>query len=330
MKEINLQDISGFQIGSVENQKAGTGCTVIICPNGAPCGVDIRGGGPASRESALLDPAAAADRIHAVLLSGGSAYGLDAAGGVMRYLEEHSIGLPVGNAVVQLVVAACIFDLACGENIRPDAEMGYAACKAAEKGMPISEGNHGVGTGATVGKLLNGDGMMKSGLGTYAIQLGDFQIGAVVAVNALGDVLTENGEILAGLRQPNGKEFADTRKMMLEHYEELLPILAGAGDVTTNTTIGAVITNGKFNKTQLKKIAALASNGLVRTVRPVNTTADGDSIFALSMGDVEFDLNLAGTAAAYVVEHAIRRAIYTAESAYGVPAWQDLNLKKRD
>lgn len=327
MKEIKLQDIAGFQIGNADNQHAGTGCTVIICPEGAPCSVDIRGGGPASRESALLDPSAAADRIHAILLGGGSAYGLDAAGGVMRFLEERNIGLPVGSAVVPLVVAACIFDLACGDNVRPDAAMGYAACEAAESRAPFEEGNHGVGTGATVGKLLNGQGMMKSGLGTCAIELGEFQIGAVVAVNALGDVLDEHGNILAGLRTSDGIGFADTRKMMLNHYEDLLPILAGAGDATTNTTIGAVIMNGKFNKTQLKKIAALASNGLVRAVRPVNTTADGDSIFALSVGDVNFDLNLAGSAAAYVVEQAIRRAVYAAESAYGVPAWCDFNKK---
>lgn len=325
MKEIKLQNISGFKIGSVENAIAGTGCTVIICPKGAPCAVDIRGGGPASRENALLDPVAAADRIHAVLLSGGSAYGLDAAGGVMRYLEEQNIGLPVGDAIVPLVVAACIFDLACGENIRPDADMGYAACVASEMNEAIQEGNHGVGTGATVGKLLGNAGMMKAGLGTYAIEMGEFQIGAVVAVNALGDVIDEKGDILAGLRSSDGQGFADTRQMMLEHYEDLLPILAGAGNATTNTTIGAVITNGKFDKTQLKKIAALASNGLVRAVRPVNTTADGDSIFALSVGDVDFDINLAGTAAAYVVEQAIRRAVFSAEGAYGAPAWKDIN-----
>ena len=156
MKEISFSELDGdFRIGSADNQSAGTGCTVIICPQGAPCSVDIRGGGPASRESGLLDPVAAADRIHAVLLSGGSAYGLDAAGGVMRYLEEHGIGLPVGDALVPLVVAACIFDLACGENVRPDAAMGYAACVDAQAGRAPLEGNHGVGTGATVGKLLN-------------------------------------------------------------------------------------------------------------------------------------------------------------------------------
>lgn len=329
MKEISFSELDGdFRIGSADNQSAGTGCTVIICPQGAPCSVDIRGGGPASRESGLLDPVAAADRIHAVLLSGGSAYGLDAAGGVMRYLEEHGIGLPVGDALVPLVVAACIFDLACGENVRPDAAMGYAACVDAQAGRAPLEGNHGVGTGATVGKLLNGDGMMKTGLGTFALEIGELQVGAIVAVNALGDVIDAQGNILAGLRSANGKGFADTRQVMFDHYEELVPILSGSGQAATNTTIGAVITNGKFDKTQLKKLAALASNGVVRAVRPVNTTADGDSIFALSIGDVECDINLVGTAAAYAMEQAIRRAVTSAEGAYGIPALRDLHLEK--
>lgn len=329
MKEISFSELDGdFRIGSAENQSAGTGCTVIICPQGAPCSVDIRGGGPASRESGLLDPVAAADRIHAVLLSGGSAYGLDAAGGVMRYLEEQGIGLPVGDALVPLVVAACIFDLACGENVRPDAAMGYAACVDAQAGRAPLEGNHGVGTGATVGKLLNGEGMMKTGLGTFALEIGELQVGAIVAVNALGDVIDAQGNILAGLRSADGKGFADTRQVMFDHYEELVPILSGSGQAATNTTIGAVITNGKFDKTQLKKLAALASNGVVRAVRPVNTTADGDSIFALSVGDVECDINLVGTAAAYAMEQAIRRAVTSAEGAYGIPALRDLHLEK--
>lgn len=329
MKEISFSELDGdFRIGSAENQSAGTGCTVIICPQGAPCSVDIRGGGPASRESGLLDPVAAADRIHAVLLSGGSAYGLDAAGGVMRYLEEHGIGLPVGDALVPLVVAACIFDLACGENVRPDAAMGYAACVDAQAGRAPMEGNHGVGTGATVGKLLNGEGMMKTGLGTFALEIGELQVGAIVAVNALGDVIDAQGNILAGLRSADGKGFADTRQVMFDHYEELVPILSGSGQAATNTTIGAVITNGKFDKTQLKKLAALASNGVVRAVRPVNTTADGDSIFALSVDDIECDINLVGTAAAYAMEQAIRRAVTSAEGAYGIPALRDLHLEK--
>ena len=262
MKEIALQDIQGFRIGNAQDELGGTGCTVLIFPDGAPCGVDIRGGGPASRESELLNPTAAAERIHAVLLSGGSAFGLNAAGGVMQYLEEKGIGFPTGICNVPLVVASCIFDLGCGDNVRPDAAMGYAACVASEKHM-IREGNYGAGTGATVGKLCGPKGMMKSGLGVYAVQVGELKVGAVV-------------------------------------------------------------TNGKFDKSHMKKIAALASNGFVRTIRPVNTTADGDSLYALSVGDVEADVSTTGTIAAYVVEQAVRRAVLTAEQAYGVPAAKSL------
>lgn len=320
MKEIALQDIHGFRIGSAQDSQGGTGCTVLIVPDGAPCGVDIRGGGPASRESELLNPVAAAEKIHAVLLSGGSAFGLNAAGGVMQYLEEKGIGFPTGVCKVPLVVASCIFDLGCGDNVRPDAAMGYAACADSERNS-IREGNYGAGTGATVGKLYGPARMMKSGLGTYAVQLGELQVGAVVIVNAVGDVLDENNQIIAGMLTEDGKAFADTRRAMLEEYgihDTLFSMRAAAG--TTNTTIGAVVTNGQFDKTHMKKIAALASNGFVRTIRPVNTTADGDSLYALSVGNVEADVSTTGVIAAYVVEQAVRRAVLAAEPAYGVPA----------
>ena len=326
MKEIQLQDIEGFRIGSAENQEAGTGCTVIICPQGAPCGVDIRGGGPASRESELLNPVAAASRIHAVLLSGGSAYGLDAAGGVMRYLEEQGIGLQVAGAVVPLVVEACIFDLEYGKNIRPDLAMGYAACKNSEGNPRVIEGNHGVGTGATIGKLFGDTYMTKAGLGTYAVQLGDLQVGAIVAVNALGDVLDEQGHILSGMYDQRKGCFMDTRKIILEDYEKINKLLQATEDGTTNTTIGAVVVNARFDKAEMTKIAAMASNGIVRSICPVNTTADGDSIFALSVGDVEADINLVGTIAAYVMEQAVRRAVYTAESNFGILALKDIKM----
>lgn len=328
MEEMRLQDMKGFRIGSSENLEAGTGCTVILCDKPSPCSVDVRGGGPASRESELLNPVAACDSIHAVVLSGGSAYGLDAAGGVMQYLEEHGVGLPVGDAIVPLVVQACIFDLECGRNIRPDKEMGYEACVHAEGNPTVKEGNFGVGTGATVGKLLGEAYMTKAGLGTFAVRLGELEVGAIVAVNALGDVLDEEGNVLAGLRNPNGEGFMSSRMMMLEHSDEMMKILGGAANATTNTTIGAVVTNGKFNKTELKKIAALASNGVVRAISPVNTTADGDSIFALSVGEVASDVNLAGVACAYAMEQAIRRAIRAAEGAYGVPALRDVKSSK--
>ena len=324
MKEITLQDIGGFRIGSAQDERGGTGCTVLIFPDGAPCGVDVRGGGPASRETELLNPAAAAECIHAVLLSGGSAFGLNAAAGVMQYLEERHIGFETGICKVPLVVASCIYDLGCGANVHPDAAMGYAACVAAGTN-DVQEGNYGAGTGATVGKLCGAAQMMKSGLGIYAVQVGDLQVGAVVAVNALGDVLGERNEIIAGMRTVDGTGFADTRRVMLEEYGTTATMFSGppAGG-TTNTTIGAVVTNGKFDKAHMKKIAALAGNGFVRTIRPVNTTADGDSLYALSVGDVEADVSTTGTIAAYVVEQAVRRAVLTAEGAYGVPSLHDL------
>ena len=324
LREISLQDIQGFSIGSSEDAAGGTGCTVLICPDGAPCGLDVRGGGPASRETELLNPRAAAERIHAVLLSGGSAFGLNAAAGVMQYLEEHDIGFDTRICKVPLVLASCIYDLGCGSNVRPDAAMGYEACVQAEQNHTLM-GNHGAGTGATVGKCCGPSYMMKSGLGVYAVQTGDLQVGAVVAVNALGDVLGEDGQILAGMRSREGRGFADTRRVLLEEYgttDTLFSQRQAAGG-TTNTTIGAVVTNGAFDKAHMGKIAALASNGLVRTIRPVNTTADGDALYALSVGNVPAELNTVGTLAAYVVEQAIRRAVSHAQSAYGIPSLHD-------
>lgn len=318
MKEIKFTDIGDFRIGNAEDRENGTGCTVLIFPDSAPCGVDVRGGGPASRESELLNPVAAASGIHAILLSGGSAFGLNASTGVMQYLEEHHIGFDTRVCKVPLVVQSCIYDLGCGENVRPDAALGYAACVAAEKNA-YREGCYGAGTGATVGKLCGPDYMMKSGLGVYAVQVGELKVGAVVTVNAVGDVLDENGRIIAGMRNPAGPGFADTRRVMLE--AKVPTLFSGrAVGMTTNTTIGAVVTNAKFSKTHLKKIAALASNGIVRTIRPVNTTADGDTLYAASCGEVAAELSLTGTIAAYTVEQAIRRAVRNAESLYGIPA----------
>lgn len=310
-------------MGHAQDEKGGTGCTVLIFSKGAPCGVDIRGGGPASRETGLLHPAAAAEKIHAVLLSGGSAFGLDAAGGVMQYLEEHHIGFDTRICKVPLVVSSCIYDLGCGSNVRPDKAMGYAACVASEMNQ-AREGNYGAGTGATVGKLCGPSRMMKSGAGMYAVQLGDLKVGAVVVVNALGDVLDEDNSILAGMRHADGCGFADTRRVMFEQYGRQETLFSRRAAGVMNTTIGAVVTNGKFGKTALTKIAALGSNGMVRTIRPVNTMADGDTLYALSTGEVRAELNLTGALAAYAVEQAVRRAVRCAVPAYGIPAACDI------
>lgn len=323
MKKIAITDIKGIRIGNAQQKEAGTGCTVIISPQGAPCGVDVRGGGPASRELELLNPTANADRIHAVLLSGGSAYGLDAASGVMKYLEEHNIGFDTRICKVPLVVASCIYDLGCGQNVRPDAQMGYDACVASECNA-FTEGCQGAGTGATVGKLCGPAYMMKSGIGAYAVQVDELQVGAVVVVNAVGDVLGENNQIIAGMRRADGTGFADSRRVMLEEHGRTETLFSQRDAATTNTTIGTVVTNGKFDKAHMKKIAAMASNGIVRTICPVNTTADGDSLYAMSVGEIHAEVSLTGTIASYVVEQAVRRAVRTAITSYGVPAMDSL------
>lgn len=318
MKIIELAEIENIKIGHAESQIAATGCSVIICEQGAPTGIDIRGGGPASRETQLLNPLAACDKIHAVLLSGGSAFGLDAAGGVMSYLEERGIGFDVGVTKVPLVSTSCLFDLQIGDtHVRPDAEMGYAACLAAELNEP-REGNVGAGTGATVGKYKGISSMMKSGIGMYAVQLGNLKVGALVAVNALGDVKDEaSGAILAGLLNEEQTTFLNTEEMLYKEATQQKNLFTG------NTTLGVVITNGVFNKVQMTKIAAMAQNGLAKTICPVHTTADGDSVYAMSVGDVAADLNVVGTLAAKVMAMAINRAVLTAKSAYGLKAATD-------
>lgn len=318
MKEISILDMENIKIGNAQNREAGTGCTVILCEQGAPTGLDVRGGGPASRESELLKPTAAAQAIHAVLLSGGSAFGLDAAGGVMQYLEERNIGFDVGITKVPLVCQSCLFDLTVGDfRVRPDQKMGYEACVNAAAGN-YRDGNAGAGTGATVGKLHGMDGCMKSGIGSYAVQIGELKVGAVVAVNALGDIYDwKTGKKVAGLLSDDGRTFLNTEEELYKSYTVV------ENKFVENTTIGVVLTNGKFDKTQLCKIASMTHNGYARAIRPVHTTADGDSIYAMSVGQVAADQDMVGTLAAQVMSEAILRAVGSAESAYGFPAARD-------
>ena len=301
MREINISEIENVKIGSAEDASAMTGCTVIICERGAPAGVDVRGGGPASRETELLSHQATCSAIHAVLLSGGSAFGLDAAGGVMEYLENRGVGLPVGPTVVPLVCEACLFDLGIGDSrVRPNKEMAKRACENAELCRPRGGKLVGAGTGATVGKLLGAEFAMKSGLGMYAVQLGELKVGAVVAVNACGDIIDfESGEIIAGLLSDDKKSFRDSEKTLYDMAE--MP--------SGNTTIGVVITNGKFTKAEMTKIAQMAQDGYSRSIRPVHTTMDGDTVYAMSVGDVSSNVDLVGTLAARVMAAAIRNAV---------------------
>ena len=318
LKEIKITDIENIKIGSADDDEKGTGVTVILCEEGAATGLDIRGGGPASRESGLLNPLAAAEKIHAVVLSGGSAFGLNSADGVMQYLKEKGIGFPTGIVPVPLVCTSCIFDLGVGDkNAFPNKEMAYEACQNAEKGN-YKDGNFGAGKGATVGKLLGADFAMKSGMGSYAVSLGNLKVGAVVCVNALGDVKDENGKIIAGLLSDDKKSFRDSEKTLYEFFMQTNNLF------TSNTTIGAVITNASLDKTKMNKVASMAQNGMARAINPVHTSADGDSIYALSVGDVDAACDVVGTLGAFVMQKAIVNAVLSAENEYGLKCAKEI------
>lgn len=319
MKGIEFTDIEGIKVGHAQNMEAATGCTVVLCEEGAAAGVDVRGGAPGTRETDLLNPVNLVEKIHAVILCGGSAFGLDAASGVMQYLEERGIGFDVQVTKVPIVCGAVLFDLAIGDHsVRPDKEMGYQAClKATNRECP--EGNVGAGTGATVGKILGMERAMKGGLGACCFQVGDLKVGALVAVNCMGDVIEPaTGEILAGALSDDRRTFANTEQVMMLEYAKQKNYFGG------NTTVGVVATNGSFNKAQMNKVASMAHNGLGRVIRPAHSMVDGDTIFALATGKVEADINVAGLLAARAVERAIVRAVKQASSLHGFIAYQDL------
>ncbi|MGI6109913.1 MAG: P1 family peptidase [Eubacteriaceae bacterium] len=328
LKRISISSIPGVRIGHAGDVDAGTGCTVVLSETGMCAGVDVRGGGPASRESELLNPQAAADCIHAVLLGGGSAFGLGAGNGVMSFLQERGIGLDTGFAKVPLVCQSDLYDLCVGDSAAfPDAQMAYQACLNAFEGEEPASGNVGAGTGCTVGKLAGPARMMKSGIGFAAFQIGELKVGAVAAVNALGDIFDADAGIkLAGLLSEDQTAFESSEALMYRMqeaaftgtlFEAAAEIEKKQGDIS-NTTLGIIITNGKFDKAQLCKIAAMAQNGYARAIRPVHTMADGDTVYALSVGDVPADINAAGTLAARVMTEAIKDAVLSAQPAYGL------------
>lgn len=319
-RRIPVTDLAPLRIGQTENRAAGTGLTVFLCPDGMRAGLDVRGGGPASRESGLLDPLTAAETIHAVVLGGGSAFGLDAAGGVMQLLEERGIGFDVGVTKVPLVAQSDLFDLTVGDSFtRPDAAMGREAARLALEAPNYRDGNFGAGCGATVGKIRGMERCMKSGIGSCALEIGGLKVGAVVAVNALGDIFDpETGRQIAGLRSEDGMHLASTSEVL---RESVPPV---ENRFTSNTTLGVVITNAYFEKSALCKIAGMAHDGFARAIRPVHTSADGDSIYALSVGELEADRDLVGTLAAEVTAKAVVRAVMSAESAYGYPSAAEL------
>ncbi len=320
--------IPGIRIGHAHDLEALTGCTVVLCEAGAVGGVDQRGGAPGTRETDPLRPLHLVQQAHAVVLAGGSAFGLEAATGVVRYLEERGVGFDVRIAKVPIVPAAILFDLGIGRSdVRPDAAMGYAACLAATEG-PVAEGNVGAGAGATVGKVLGLAQAMKSGLGAASVDLGGgLIVSALVAVNAFGDVVDpQTGHILAGARRPDRAGFADTLAVLRIYAHE--PALRFGAPPTPpgNTVIGVVMTSANLTKEGANKVAQMAHDGIARAVRPAHTMLDGDTLFTLATGQVQADVNVVGAFAAEVVAQAIVRAVLTAEPAGGLPAHASLNL----
>jgi L-aminopeptidase/D-esterase-like protein len=318
LHSIQFTDIEGFSVGNAQDLAAATGCTVILSEEGAVAGVDVRGGAPGTRETDLLDPVNAAEKIHAVLLAGGSAFGLDAAAGVMQYLEERRIGFDVGVTRVPIVCGAVLFDLMIGDHrIRPDKEMGFRAC-VNSMNRECQEGNAGAGAGATVGKLFGMGRAMKSGLGAAGLQVGELKVGALVAVNCLGDVIDpRSGRILAGLLSEDLTAFVNTEEAMLGEYR------GQRNPFQSNTTIGVVITNANLTKAQAGKLASMAHNGYARTIRPSHTMFDGDTIFALASGTVDADLSAVGLLSARVMEEAVIRGVKKASSLHGFKSYTD-------
>ena len=309
----DITDIPGIRVGHDTNLEAATGCTVILCDTPAVGGVDVRGGAPATRETDLLRPMNLVEEVNAVVLAGGSAFGLDAASGVMRYLEERSIGYDTGIARVPIVPAAAIFDLALGSaSVRPDAAAGYRACEQATADA-VTQGNAGAGTGATVGKIAGPSFMMKGGLGSASTQLSDGTlVGALVVVNALGDVIDpQTRQVVAGTRHPSGQGFLATNPF-------------------GNTTIAVVATNASLTKAQVNKVAQMAHDGIAQAIRPAHTMFDGDTIFALALGPqsqtmtnsalAASQVSMIGAAAAITLARAIVKAVRHATELHGVPA----------
>jgi L-aminopeptidase/D-esterase-like protein len=320
----SITDVLGIEVGHAQNEDALTGCTVILCRKGAVAGVDVRGGAPGTRETDLLNPINLVEKVHAIVLAGGSAFGLDAATGVMRYLEEKKVGFNTGVVKVPIIPSAILYDLNLGRaDVRPDSAMGASAAASARD--LTAEGNVGAGTGASVGKMFGMALAMKSGLGTASMDIGGGVIvGAIVAVNAFGDVIDpKTGEILAGLRSGKvgplrvGKkgQFADTLAMMKTPIGRGALGFAGHG----NTVIGTVATNAKLTKAQATKVAQMAQDGIAQTIRPAHTMLDGDVIFTLSIGTKKADISTVGAFAAQVLAQAIIRAVKTAKAAGGLP-----------
>jgi L-aminopeptidase/D-esterase-like protein len=321
-----ITDVAGIEVGHFTDTRRPTGCTVVLAREGAVGGVDVRGTAPGTRETDLLAPTNLVDRVHGILLSGGSAWGLDAATGVVQWLEEQGVGYPVGSARLPLVPGAVLFDLMVGDaSIRPDAAAGYRACESASTKAP-AEGNVGAGTGAAVGKVFGIERAMKGGIGTASVTVEGITVGALIACNALGDVIDpETMQVIAGARTRNGKSLMDTRRALLRG-EPPKPLLAG-----TNTTIGVIATDAVITKVQATRLATMGHDGLARSINPVHTMSDGDTLFMLGTGTAGKSLGMMvlGTMVAEAVAIAVARA---ARAAQGItvgklhlPAARDLS-----
>lgn len=315
----SITDIPGIKVGHAQDLNAGTGCTVIICEEGAVTGVDIRGGGPGTREIDVLNPINLVTKSHAVYLGGGSAYGLDGASGVMQYLEEKGLGFDVGIGVVPIVPGAVLFDLFVGRHdIRPDKKMGYEACVNSSSNSK-AEGNIGAGTGASVGKIKGPDFFMKGGLGTASRQVGDLIVGAIVAVNCFGDIICPfTGRIIAGALDEEKRNLADTMSIISS------PEFRESSAFSGNTTIGCIAVNAILTKAEATKVAMMAHDGFARAINPIHTMYDGDTIFCMSTGSVESDPSTIGALAAEVMAEAIVNAVKNAESAFGIPGYSEI------
>jgi L-aminopeptidase/D-esterase-like protein len=317
-----ITDVGGLRVGHFTDSRRPTGCTVALFERGAVAGVDVRGSAPGTRETDLLNPINTVQMVNAILLTGGSAYGLDAATGVMQYCEEHHMGFFVGVGVVPIVPAAVLIDLQIGDpKVRPDAHAGYAACEAAANSPP-AEGNVGAGAGATVGKLFGYKLAMKGGFGTASIRIGDtgLVVGAMAAVNAVGDVIDRRtGKILAGARTEGGQSFADTIRQIIEGNTP-------ATRIGAHTTLGLVATNATLTKAECTKVAQMAHDGFARTIKPTHTAYDGDTIFAAATGEIrgKAEVTIIGAVAAEAIARAVNRAVLTATGIPGYPAHRDM------
>lgn len=320
----SITDIPGITVGHAQDFEAITGCTAVLCVNGAVAGVDQRGGGPGTRETDLLRPENSTADIQGIMLAGGSAPGLDAASGAVRYLKDNDYGYDVGLTKIPLVPAAILFDLAVGDpEAYPDSSMGYQACENASSNPP-AQGSVGAGTGATAGKVLGLERAVKSGIGTASMEIADgVLVGAIVAANPVGDILDPStGQIVAGARNPDNSEniFADSLNVIRDLVSEFMMFKA----FNQNTVIGVVATNAKFDKSEITRVARMAQNGVARCVRPAHTMRDGDTMFSLSTGQLKADVNIVGAFAAQMVQQAILNSVKSADSLGGIPAISDL------